>query len=451
MMRRRLVASLVTACVGVISGVGALASSGGASAATTTNMFVTYYGWYDNSPPGNDIAYPDLHSGAGGTGTYADPLTFASDTAELKAGTRIYNPTVQKYFIMEDDCVECDEDWSGKGPDGGPKLWHVDLWLGGKGGNERAAIDCEDALTQNNLDGTPILSSVIVNPPSTEKVSSEALFNTSTGRCYGGATAASTLGQYKNSSNGLCLNDPNNSSTSGTAAGFATCNGSAGEQVTFDGAFFTVHNLCLTSASKYTFSSCSGGPSQQWSWNPNGTITGIQSAKCIQASGSGLVTATCNGSSAQKWSFTASGSVPTPSPTPSPSKTPSPSPSPTAGAKTYEAEKATLAGGARSGSCSACSGGAKAGYVGQGGTVTFTGVSASAAGSRTLTVAYLSGAARNLTVTVNGKAYNLTGLNSGSFQTVATKTVTIALNAGSNTIVLGNSAAYAPDIDNIKI
>src|ERR1043165_8484246 len=137
-----------------------------AQAATTQQTFITFYGWYDNTPPGGDIAYPQIHSTAGGSGTFSDPITFATATAELSAGTKVYVPRVKKYFIMEDSCQECGEDWSGHGPNGGPGLYHIDLWLGGKGGSAFDAIDCEDALTHYNADSTPTLEDVIVSPAS---------------------------------------------------------------------------------------------------------------------------------------------------------------------------------------------------------------------------------------------------------------------------------------------
>src|SRR5437764_10053547 len=96
-----------------------------AQASTTYSMYVTLYGWLDNSPPGNAIAYPQIHSGAGGTGTYSDPVTFATDSAELAPGTRVYVSYMKKYFIMEDDCAQCDTDWSSS------RLRHIDLWAGG--------------------------------------------------------------------------------------------------------------------------------------------------------------------------------------------------------------------------------------------------------------------------------------------------------------------------------
>jgi hypothetical protein len=306
--------ALLAGAAGVVAATGAAQAA--APKATTHSMYVTYYGWYDNSPPGGDIAYPKKHSTAGGTGTYADPITFASDTKELSAGTVIYYAPVKKYFIMEDDCTECDEDWTGHGPDGGPNLWHVDLWSGGKGGNEMLSIDCEDALTQSNADGSPKLTSVIVNPPSNEPVSGEQIFNSKTGACYGGATASSTTGRYQNGSKtGPCITDPGNATKSGTALTVTACNGAADQKFTFDGAFFTINNLCIDAKGGSTsngttidLATCSGAPRQQWEVNSNGTIAGIQSNKCIQVSGTALQLAGCTAASKQKWIFTAAAS-----------------------------------------------------------------------------------------------------------------------------------------------
>jgi hypothetical protein len=146
------------------------------SGGTTRSFYVTLYGWPDNSPPGGTIEYPTLHNTAGGTGSYADPVTYATDKAELPVGTKVYYPFLKKYFIMEDGCDECDQDWTGHGPDGGPNFYHIDLWVGGQGGNADKVLDCEDALTQQG--------NVIVNPPSNEPVNSTPLFNSSTNTCY---------------------------------------------------------------------------------------------------------------------------------------------------------------------------------------------------------------------------------------------------------------------------
>ncbi len=182
MKRRTLIAALSALALAIASFAALASHPAPASASTTSTYFVTLYGWPDNSPPGNAIAYPKtdgfptLHDGAGGTGTFGDPVTYATSKAELPIGTKVYYPFLQRYFIMEDDCVACDQDWSGHGPDGGPNFKHIDLWVGGQNGDPNAVIDCEDALTQSG--------SVIVNPPSNEPVSSTPLFDSNTNTCF---------------------------------------------------------------------------------------------------------------------------------------------------------------------------------------------------------------------------------------------------------------------------
>jgi Ricin-type beta-trefoil lectin domain/Carbohydrate binding module (family 35) len=447
MSRRTIARSLIAAAASLCLAVtGLLAAAAPASAATakTQQVWLTFYGWYDNTPPGGAIAYPDIHQTAGGTGTYADPITFATDKSEAAPGTIVWVPRVGKYFIMEDDCTECDQDWSGQGPDGGPDMWHFDLWSGGQNGNEFDSIDCEDALTQSNADGSPAFESVVINPPSNEQVDSTPLFNSSTNACYGGAQPSSTVGQYKDKSTGTCLDDPGDSSASGTAVDAAACNGSAQQQFTFNGAFMIINNQCVdnTSGSKLVLESCSGGPAEQWSVNPNGTIEDIQtSTKCFRASGSSVTAASCSGS-ASVWTFTSSTTTPPP----------------TGGNATYEAESATLGGSADANSCAACSGSEKVSSIGGsgGGTVTFTGVAESAAGSYTMTVYYLSvGKAKPAVVTVNGTAQTVTfaETSASSYSVVGSATVTVSLKAGSsNTIEFsGSGTAGAPDLDRVVV
>src|SRR5437867_8934077 len=121
----------------------------------------------------------------------------------------------------------------------------------------------------------------------------------------------------------------------------------------------------------------------------------------------------------------------------------------------YEAESAsnTIAGGARLANCSACSGGKKVGFVGNNaGTLQFNGVNAAAAGSATLTITYASGTARNATLSVNGGAGQSIAFSStGSFNTPGTKTVTVTLKAGSNTLKFSNAKAFAPDFDKVTV
>jgi hypothetical protein len=68
---------------------------------------MTFYGFFDNSPPGTDIAHPVIHSGAGGVGTFQNPITFAVAPKvqdRVPPGTIMYVPSLRKYFITEDNC-----------------------------------------------------------------------------------------------------------------------------------------------------------------------------------------------------------------------------------------------------------------------------------------------------------------------------------------------------------
>jgi Ricin-type beta-trefoil lectin domain len=310
------IAVCITACSAI-----ALAATTASGASTTitrkpaaaaakqpkaVEVYATYYGWYDNTPPGCATAYSGC---ARGTGTYAHPITFASDKKEFPVGTILYYPTIEKYVRMGDDCQECDEDWSGKGPDGGPRLHHVDLWIGGKGGNEFDVINCEDGLTQGLPNGSPLLTPFIVNPPADLPVSTEPLFNSRTNHCFGGATTQTSHGRYKNAKSGKCLEDPSNSARSGTPAKLARCTTGAAENLAFDGAFFVRGKLCLqTQSGKFgsaiKFATCNGNDRQQWEINPNGTIAWIQYARCIADVSGKVELAKCTSGRADRWKFT---------------------------------------------------------------------------------------------------------------------------------------------------
>jgi 3D (Asp-Asp-Asp) domain-containing protein len=146
-------------------------------AGVTYTMLVTFYGWDDNSPPGNAIAYamsdgfPTYHDVAGGTGTYADPLTLATDVNELAIGTRVYLPFCQKYAVVEDDCVECDADWSSS------MQRHIDVWMNSDGTESASALmACEDQWTQS-------ATSVVVAPAPGLPVGTTPLFTPATNTC----------------------------------------------------------------------------------------------------------------------------------------------------------------------------------------------------------------------------------------------------------------------------
>lgn len=144
---------------------------------TVMSVYVTFYGWADNSPPGGAIAYPKdggfptFHSTAGGVGTYADPITFATDQAEFPVGTVLYVPFIEKYVVMEDDCVECDTDWTSM------HKWHIDLWMNSNGSESPSSLaNCEGNWTRTS---TP----VEISPPPGRTVTTTPLFDPATNTC----------------------------------------------------------------------------------------------------------------------------------------------------------------------------------------------------------------------------------------------------------------------------
>lgn len=129
------------------------------------SVVVTFYGAADNDPPGStEIAYPNAHHrAAGGTGTYADPLSLAADPRAIPVGTRVYYPPLRKYFVMEDDCAACIAEWrSSRTP-------HIDLWTGNYTG--AGIIRCEETLTPDGR------VAVELNPPPGRSVDSRPLYS----------------------------------------------------------------------------------------------------------------------------------------------------------------------------------------------------------------------------------------------------------------------------------
>lgn len=96
-------------------------------AATVLKVYITFYAAYDNDPAGSrDIAYPGpapRHRQAGGTGSYADPLTLAGVKAWLPVGTIVYVPSLRKYYVMEDQCASAGRAWTQR------RFHWVDLYM----------------------------------------------------------------------------------------------------------------------------------------------------------------------------------------------------------------------------------------------------------------------------------------------------------------------------------
>jgi hypothetical protein len=184
--------------------------NGKSGCAVWKSVYVTWYGFNDNSctveseHDCNTIAFPGLgpkkHAVATeGKGTYGDPITCAASAtnsggdsesaggATLSPGTIVYNPEVKKYFIMEDQCAECtanylcqpDDDTTPDttAPTGckDDEYPHIDFWMGPSFMQNATNLnDCEDNSTIGNpYAGT---GTVIVNPPDNLPVVTTPLF-----------------------------------------------------------------------------------------------------------------------------------------------------------------------------------------------------------------------------------------------------------------------------------
>ena len=152
---------------------GVVTSGGGGGSGTDFTAYTTGYGWPDNTPPGGAISNPVLHATAGGTGSYADPITLAVghsitgsvDTLDIPAGTIFYIPNVRRYFIVEDTCGDGSTPQTGPCHVGFPSdttVW-VDMWVGGQGGNTTAVDNCESFLTDTNGDAHLIIEAPASN------------------------------------------------------------------------------------------------------------------------------------------------------------------------------------------------------------------------------------------------------------------------------------------------
>jgi hypothetical protein len=145
---------------------------------------MTLYGYVDNSPPGRVIAHPCLHSKAGGTGTFSDPVTFATDVAESPWCQVIYVPYMKRYFIHEDECSECDHDWAKF------HRYRFDMWAGGDrkslhNPERRSLLGCERTWTKGNSISDPKNPTITIDPPPDLAVTTTPIFHAPT-TCWNG-------------------------------------------------------------------------------------------------------------------------------------------------------------------------------------------------------------------------------------------------------------------------
>jgi 3D (Asp-Asp-Asp) domain-containing protein len=145
---------------------------------------ITWYG-FDNNPSSANpqgsaaILYPQsannptLHNTATeGTGTFNDPITFATrvdDQQTFPIGSVIYVPMTQKYYIMEDACNAAKQQSCAKGDH------QVQLWMGPPQAGGNALMNCENKNTPaSSLD-------VVLNPSPSMQVDTTPEF--SNGQC----------------------------------------------------------------------------------------------------------------------------------------------------------------------------------------------------------------------------------------------------------------------------
>ena len=100
-----------------------------------------------------------------------------------------------------------------------------------------------------------------------------------------------------------------------------------------------------------------------------------------------------------------------------------------------------------------CSAGFKAGWLGysEENDLIWRDVYSENGGEYKLSIAFISGENRNINVSVNGRTVQTISANSGGWQTVGKKSLTIQLEKGNNTIRLSNPSTWMPDIDYIEV
>lgn len=101
-----------------------------------------------------------------------------------------------------------------------------------------------------------------------------------------------------------------------------------------------------------------------------------------------------------------------------------------------------------------CSGGCKVGWLGRSDDnyIEWPNVYSAAGGRYRLTFAYVSGEGRSAQLSINGeRIQTLSSLNSGGWDRISTRSVTVQLQPGMNAIRLSNSTAWMPDIDCLRI
>jgi hypothetical protein len=155
------------------------ADTGGPTGTVIPKAYITGYSWFDNTPPGSaTISHPQIHQTAGGTGTWADPITLAvghdlssgQDVLDYPAGSRFYIPDFKRYFIVEDTCGDGPTPENGPChvPPSGATTW-LDVWIGGESGTRSSTDACMSKLTG--------IHQVVLDPDASRPVSAGEIFS----------------------------------------------------------------------------------------------------------------------------------------------------------------------------------------------------------------------------------------------------------------------------------
>ncbi|KIR66864.1 non-reducing end alpha-L-arabinofuranosidase family hydrolase [Micromonospora haikouensis] len=193
------------------------------------------------------------------------------------------------------------------------------------GGNKKAAY----TSVLNALNAAPPTSGPTTGPPTTPPP-------TTTPPPSGGA------GRIVGVQSGRCVDVPNATQTNGTRVQLYDCNGQSNQQWTYTAGkqLMVYGSKCLDANGAATANGtgiiiwdCNGQSNQQWNVNSNGTISGVQSGRCLDVWGTGngqqIQLYDCHGQANQQWRTDFGGGT-TP-PTSTPPTTPPPTTPPPGG------------------------------------------------------------------------------------------------------------------------
>nr|BFE59731.1 non-reducing end alpha-L-arabinofuranosidase family hydrolase [Dactylosporangium thailandense] len=136
------------------------------------------------------------------------------------------------------------------------------------------------------------------------------------------------------SQSGRCIDVPNATQSNGTRVQLYDCHGQSNQQWTYTsskqlqvygGKCLDANGAATANGTAIIIWDCNGGANQQWNVNANGTITGVQSGRCLDVWGTGngqqVQLYDCNGQANQQFKLVSLGGPTSPPPS-SPSQSP---------------------------------------------------------------------------------------------------------------------------------